>query len=146
MAKNEVTTATSHQVSIPAGGAAAMLRWYAQKLDDFETRNAALERRVQKMEDEAPIRQYQDHLLEKARRKRVVYLLGGKASAAYKDRALASSVFRAIMIEYRRKFGVPAYQETPKSQYDRAMHFYAGWEPDFELHEQIEKTNGGSRS
>lgn len=100
-----------------------------------------LENRLTKVEKEEPIRRYQDLLLEKQRKKRVVGLLGGKESAAYADRELTSKAFRAIMNEYRNKFGVAAYQDTAKQDYNRALKFYANWEPDYELHKAIQEAN-----
>ncbi|WP_127849462.1 ORF6C domain-containing protein [Lacticaseibacillus hulanensis] len=132
MADNEVVTIH------PGGGVTKAL---GKQVDQLSRKFGELMQRMDDIENTAPIRQYQDHLLEQSRRKRVVKLLGGKESKAYADTAVRASAFRSIMIEYRRKFGVAAYQDTPKKEFDRAQHFYANWEPDFELYERIQSAN-----
>lgn len=123
-----------------------MMALNLQVMSALMQKSAQTERRLDKIENDTPIRAYQDHLLENARRKRVVKLMGGKTSAAYLNRQLARKVFRAIMVDYRTRFGVEAYQDTPQSQFKRALRFYDQWEPDFELYSTIKQLNGDERN
>lgn len=130
--------ADSELVTIQPGNVTRVL---GKQVDQLSKKVLSLIQKIDNIENNTPIRQYQDHLLEQARRQRVVKLLGGKQSKAYADTAVRAAAFRAIMIEYRRKFGVAAYQDTPKKEFDRAQHFYVNWEPDFELYERIQAAN-----
>lgn len=125
----------------PEQRSVVMLQAMLQVVQMEGERSIRTEKRVDKLEEDAPIRAYQDHLLEKARRRRVVSLLGGKQSAAYQNQALARKMFRAIMVDYRNRFGVEAYQDTPRQEFRRALKFYDAWEPDFELHEAVTAEN-----
>lgn len=113
----------------------------ASQVDGLYQSVAQVNRRMDKAESEAPIVPKQKDELETQRLRRVVKLLGGKESAAYKDRAIASKTFRAIMVEYRKKFGVHRYDDTAKQDYNRAIEFYKNWLPDYELHQAIKKAN-----
>lgn len=145
MTSNELSAA--HSTSAPApSGPAALLQQLIEKFDGYEQKQAQLIHRVEKLENEAPIRHQQSHLLEKARKKRVITLLGGKESAAYQDAPLRAATFIAIMTEYKNKFGVAVYSETPRAQYDRATHFYAHWEPDYDLFQRIQDANNAPES
>jgi TolA-binding protein len=112
-----------------------------KQIEELSGQFDELDRRFKKLEHDQPLRTYQNRLLEKQRRKRVVNLCGGFKAPAYLQRDLSSRVFREIMVEYRQKFGVAAYQETRANQYDKAMQFYQHWQPDFELSQLIEQAN-----
>lgn len=145
MTTNDLSTTSSAPILAPTGPA-ALLEQLTQKFDGYDQKQAQLIRRIEKMENEAPIRHHQTMLLEKARKKRVIHLLGGKESAAYQNAPLRAATFRAIMTEYKNKFGVAVYGETPRAQYDRATRFYAHWEPDYDLFQRIQDANDAPES
>lgn len=139
--QNAVSLIAGDEKLTPAQRALKIQLLLSQQVDGLFQDVTLVKRQVDKLEREAPIKPYQNNELEKQRRRRVVKLLGGKDAPAYRNRQLAQRTFRAIMSEYRSKFGVARYQETSKDDYKRALEFYASWQPDFPLHTAIKKAN-----
>lgn len=119
----------------------AIAKHTLKALEELKEKYDQLDRRFNELEHNQQLRPYQNSLLEKERRRRVVAICGGYNAAAYQNRAIATQVFKAIMKEYRRKFGVASYQETKLNQFDKAAQFYQHWQPDFELQEVIDAAN-----
>ena len=138
---NEVALIAGDENLTPAQRGLKIQLLLAQQVDGIYQDVELVKRKLDKVEREAPVKPYQNSELEKQRRRRVVKLLGGKEAPAYQDRQLAQRVFRAIMAEYRSKFGVARYQETSKDDYKRALAFYASWQPDYQLHTAIKEAN-----
>ena len=67
--------------------------------------------------------------------------MGGKRSAAYKNRKLRDRVFRTIWRDYKDYFEIASYKDTPTTQFDEAIEYLGTWAPDTTLKMEIWKNN-----
>ena len=95
--------------------------------NEHEQRIEKLETKVQKVFDDAPINFVQQKRLEDTRKKRVIEVLGGYDSNAYKQ--MARKVFAACSRDVKRLFAIPRYNELPKADFEAAIDFIEGWSP-----------------
>lgn len=74
-------------------------------------------------------------------KKRVVEVLGGKESAAYKNRGICQRTFMDAYRELKRNFNVGRYKDIKRDQKSQAVAVANGYEPPLFLKEQIEQAN-----
>lgn len=77
----------------------------------------------------------------KARNKKVINLVGGKESNAYKDKQLVRKIYSSMFGVFREHFEVERYADLPMAQFDEAMDFVHNWYLPFELQTQVQKVN-----
>lgn len=77
----------------------------------------------------------------KARNKKVINLVGGKESNAYKDKQLVRKIYSSMFGAFREHFEVERYADLPMAQFDEAMDFVHNWYLPFELQTQVQKVN-----
>ncbi|KXT93894.1 ORF6C domain-containing protein [Streptococcus mitis] len=80
--------------------------------------------------------------LENLRRVKVIMALGGKDSQAYKDRSLASKVFRQAAKDFKEFFRIPRYDLLKKKDEERAFDYWKSWEPSHNTKMEIKTING----
>ena len=107
--------------------------------NEHEQRIEKLETKVQQAFDDAPINFVQQKRLEDARKKRVIEVLGGYDSNAYKQ--MARKVFAACSRDVKRLFSIPRYNELPKVDFEAAIEFIRGWTPDALTQHSIQLLN-----
>lgn len=95
---------------------------------EHEHRLEKLETKVQEVFDDAPINYVQQKKLEDVRKRQVIKVLGGYNSNAYTK--LARKVFAACSRDVKQLFSIPRYNELPKKDFDSALEFISGWQPD----------------
>lgn len=76
-----------------------------------------------------------------AKNNKVVPLLGGKESEAYKNKSLRTKIYKDIDKQLRREFGVNSYKAIKRSQCDLAVDIINRYELPFVLKEEIDNTN-----
>lgn len=111
--------------------------------NEHEQRIEKLETKVQKAFDDAPINFVQQKRLEDARKKRVIEVLGGYDSNAYKQ--MARKVFAACSRDVKRLFTIPRYNELPKADFEAAINFIEGWSPDAIITYEINALNSQTK-
>lgn len=77
----------------------------------------------------------------KKRNAKIINVLGGKKSNAYRDKNVRAKTYRALFSSYRETFDQDRYNDLPMKHYDKAVDFIANWYPPFELQQQIQSAN-----
>lgn len=86
-----------------------------------------IDTRVSKLENTMTIDYAQQENLNRCARERLVKILGGKESKAYKE--LSKKVFSSLWNKYKQVFNVNSYKNTAIKDYERAIDFILNWEP-----------------
>lgn len=73
--------------------------------------------------------------------KRVVLLLGGKESNAYRNKSLSKKVFMDAYRVLKHNFNVIRYKAIKRNQKSKAIEVIQKYEPPFFLAQQIESVN-----
>lgn len=76
-----------------------------------------------------------------AKNRKVVFLLGGKDSNAYKNASLRGKVYRDLEGQLRREFDVRSYKEIPRNQVDKALEIINKYELPLFLAELVAEEN-----
>ncbi|MBW3349871.1 Rha family transcriptional regulator [Limosilactobacillus reuteri] len=81
------------------------------------------------------------HAFTKKRNAKIIVVLGGKDSNAYRDKTIRAKTYRALFSSYRETFEQDRYNDLPMKHYDKAVDFIANWYPPFELQQEIRRAN-----
>ncbi|MGL4654892.1 MAG: Rha family transcriptional regulator [Sarcina sp.] len=95
------------------------LKLQYEVLDNHEERVLKIEKALESME----ITPLQRKNIQRAKSSKIIELLGGKKSNAYKDASFRSRVYAAINREYQDYFEVNSYEYTPKARFNEALEF-----------------------
>lgn len=106
----------------------------AQKVDN-------LTERMDKIELDLPILPIEADRITTAVKRKGVSVLGGKQSAAYKNRALRQSLYNNLYANLKYNFGCRSYKAIKRSQTDKAIEIVERYAPPFFLSEKIEAEN-----
>lgn len=94
---------------------------------------------VNMLKDTMRIDGVQEHKLQKYGRRKVVKVLGGKKSPAYKE--ISRSIFQLFWNEFKDHFMIPRYNELPKKDYEEAIRFIDLWQPNTSERLRIDAIN-----
>lgn len=130
--------AMEEKIKNPFAGASKEL----QAILMLDIRTKEMEDRVEHLENRTTIDYGQQRTLKKSGNKRVLEIVGGKKSAAYKDSSLRTQVYSALWNEFTEFFGINSYNNTFIKDYDRALQYVPLWNPPNNLMRQIEQANG----
>lgn len=130
--------AMEEKIKNPFAGASKEL----QAILMLDIRTKEMEDRVEHLENRITIDYGQQRTLKKAGNKRVLEIVGGKKSAAYKDSSLRTQVYSALWNEFTEFFEINSYNNTFIKDYDRALQYVPLWNPPNNLMRQIEQANG----
>lgn len=81
------------------------------------------------------------HSFSKKRNAKIINVLGGKKSNAYRDKNIRAKTYRALFSSYRETFDQDRYNDLPMKDFDKAVDFVNNWYPPFELQQEIRQTN-----
>lgn len=81
------------------------------------------------------------HTFTKKRNAKIVVVLGGKNSNAYRDKTIRAKTYRALFSSYRETFDQDRYNDLPMKDFDKAVDFVNNWYPPFELQQEIRRAN-----
>ena len=109
-------------------------------LDNAERINK-VEQDLQDFKNDMPLLGIECQKITWAKNHKVVPLLGGKESEAYKNKSLRTKIYKDIDKQLRREFGVNSYKAIKRSQCDLAVDIINHYELPFVLKEEIENTN-----
>lgn len=97
---------------------------------------------VDYLKNEQPVNPSICLALEKLRKQKVVSLLGGKNSQAYRDRHFAQSVFSQAAKDFKDYFRIPRYDLLKRKDEERAFDYWNSWEPSANTKLEIKARNG----
>lgn len=116
-----------------------------KKVADVGNKVETLEDRFNKFEEELPMLPDDADEVHDALNKRVVFLLGGGQSNAYKDKSLTKKVFIDAYRVLKYNFGVTRYKAIKRNQKSKALQVIEEYKPPVFLAEQIETANAQQR-
>lgn len=95
--------------------------------------------RIEKLENNMTIDYSQQEELRTSAVKKVLLILGGKNTPAYRE--LNKKAFSSIWRDYKRIMEVNSYKNTPVKMFESARKIITDWEPDRELELMIKGAN-----
>lgn len=96
---------------------------------------------LQEFKKDMPLLALECQKITKAKNQKVVPLLGGKDSPAYKDNSIRQQVYSDIDAQLRREFGVNTYKVIKRNQCDLAVKIINEYELPMYLKDQIDSSN-----
>lgn len=96
---------------------------------------------LQEFKKDMPLLALECQKITKAKNQKVVPLLGGKNTPAYKDNSLRQLVYSDIDAQLRREFGVSTYKAIKRNQCDLAVKIINEYELPMYLKDQIDTEN-----
>lgn len=96
---------------------------------------------LQEFKRDMPLLALECQKITKAKNQKVVPMLGGKDSPAYKDNSLRQLVYSDIDAQLRREFGVNTYKAIKRSQCDVALKIINEYELPMYLKDHIDAEN-----
>lgn len=119
------------------------LKLQYQVLDEHEHKLDDVTQRVGVIEDRMTIETGNQKILCDLVNKKVIAILGGKDTPAYKE--LGNKAFRQCWKDYKNKLGVASYKDTPLKDFDLGKKIIIDWEPNRELELMIKGCNSQIR-
>jgi hypothetical protein len=129
-----VPQTTAGQIQLLAKGHTEL----AEKVD-------SIDKDLQNFKQELPLLAIDCQKITKAKNIKVVDLLGGVHSNAYKDRGLRSKVYRDLERQLNREFDVTSYKAIKRNQVDKAVEIINNYTLPLFLLENIEVENAQMR-
>ena len=96
---------------------------------------------LQEFKRDMPLLALECQKITKAKNQKVVPLLGGKNTPAYKDNSLRQLVYSDIDSQLRREFGVNTYKAIKRNQWDVAIKIINEYELPMYLKDRIDDAN-----
>ena len=112
-----------------------------QELKKLKESQSVLSADVDYLKNEQPVNPSICLALEKMRKKKVVELLGGKDSQAYKDRKFAQSVFSQAAKDFKEYFRIPRYDLLKRKDEEQAFDYWDSWQPSANTKLEIKARN-----
>ena len=120
---------------------AEQIQILAQGNIELEQKIDSVDKDLQEFKREMPLLAIECQQITEAKNKKVVPLLGGKDSNAYKNASLRGKVYRDLEGQLRREFGVTSYKAIRRNQTSKALEIISDYELPLCLKEQIEDEN-----
>ena len=108
-----------------------MLELQFEVLKDHEKKLIEVDEKVANLENTMTIDYGQQEVIQRIAKERLVDVLGGKDTPAYKE--LSKKVFSNLWKRYKQVFHVASYKDTAKKDYEAAIDYIKKWEPNKEL-------------
>lgn len=113
-----------------------------QELKKLKEGQSVLSADVDYLKNEQPVNPSICLALEKLRKQKVISLLGGKNSQAYRDRHFAQSVFSQAAKDFKDYFRIPRYDLLKRKDEERAFDYWNSWDPSANTKLEIKARNG----
>lgn len=133
----EPPTSVAGQIQLLAQGNVELNK----RVDEVQDKTDKLAERFEKFEKELPLMPNEADLLREAVNKRVMSILGGKESKAYKNRSIVNTIFGDAYRNLKRNFDVRKYNCIKRSQIEIALKIAEEYVPPVYLAERIEQAN-----
>ena len=108
---------------------------------ELEKKMDRIDKDLQDFKKDLPLLAVECERITKAVGEKGTDVLGGKNSAAYRDKSLRSRVFRDIHNEAKRQFGVNTYKAIRRSQCDIAVGIIENYKLPYALEEEVKNVN-----
>lgn len=129
---------TQEQITLIAQGTTELY----QRVEGVESEVGTVKAEIEALRDELPLFPSEADKIKNAVNKRVVEILGGKESNAYKDNSLCRKVFINCYQNLKGNFeGIGKYTEIKRKYRHEALRIVERYEPPFFLAQQIESAN-----
>lgn len=135
--KQEPPTSVAGQIQLLAQGNVELNK----RVDEVQDKTDKLAERFDKFEKELPLMPNEADLLREAVNKRVMHILGGKESKAYKNRSIVNTIFGDAYRNLKRNFDVRKYNCIKRSQIEIALKIAEEYVPPVYLAELIQQEN-----
>lgn len=112
-----------------------LLKLQYKALEDHEQRFEKIEKRLDSLE----INPHQKRAIQKAKSKRVLELLGGRKSAAYKNASLRAKVYADMGRQYNNYFDISEYAYTPRNRFKEALELIYSYNLTIELSMEVKQ-------
>lgn len=96
---------------------------------------------LQEFKRDMPILGIEESRITGAVRKKGTDCLGGKDTAAYKNKSLRGKIYSDIYSQLKREFGVGSYKAIKRNQSEKAISIIKEYEMPFVLSEQVKELN-----
>ncbi len=110
-------------------------------LKEVDAKVEAVNTDLQEFKKEMPLLGVEESRITCAVQKKGVKCLGGKDSAAYRDKSIRSKVYADIYRQLKREFGVTSYKAIKRSQCDHAVRIIERYETPYVIAEKIKSLN-----
>lgn len=120
---------------------AEQIQLLAQGNVELEEKIEAVNDDLQEFKKDMPLLALECQKITKAKNQKVVPLLGGKNSPAYKDNSVRQQVYSDIDAQLRREFGVNTYKAIKRNQCDLAVKIINEYELPMYLKDRIDTEN-----
>lgn len=138
MPKQENAGDVQGQIKLLAQGTTELY----QRVDAVDSKVDGVKAEIEALRDELPLFPSEADKIKNAVNKRVVEILGGKESNAYKDKSLSKKVFINCYQTLKGNFEeIGKYTEIKRKYRHEALKIVEKYEPPFFLAEQIEAAN-----
>lgn len=108
---------------------------------ELEQKIDAVSKDLQEFKEDMPLLAVECEKITKAKNRKVVPLMGGKESNAYKYNSLRGKVYSDVDSQLKREFGVTTYKAIKRNQCDLAVSIIEKYELPMSLEEEIKNTN-----
>lgn len=122
-----------------------LLELHYKAIKQVDKRVDSLEDRFNTFEKSLPLLPNEADEVSNAVKKRVVEILGGKESNAYRNRCICQKAFKDAYRELKRNFDCSRYKDIKREQKDKAVELAGMYVPPLYLKEQIEQANAQMR-
>lgn len=122
-----------------------LLELHYEAIKHVDKRVDSLEDRFNEFEKSLPLLPNEADEVSGAVKKRVVEILGGKESNAYRNRGICQKAFKDAYRELKRNFDCSRYKDIKREQKDKAVELAGMYAPPLYLKEQIEQANAQMR-
>lgn len=107
----------------------------------LDKRSQEFDQRITKIENNSTVDYGQQRTLSKLGNRVALRILGGKDSAAYRNKSLRSKVYSQLWNDFKDYFQVNSYSNTLIKDYDQAIDYINGWSLFGGLLREVEETN-----
>lgn len=107
----------------------------------IDERTQKMETRLNQLENNMTIDYGQQLSIQNAGKARALQFLGGKESAAYRDKSIRQKAFSAIWKDVKEYFNVDSYKNIRATELDKAIEFIRGWSMSGRLCREVELIN-----
>ena len=108
-------------------------------LKEHDKRFEEVDEKIEVLSNSMTIDYGQQEVIHRIAKERVVVVLGGKDTPAYRE--ISKKVFSNLWKRYKQVFHVASYKDTAKKDYEEAIKYIEKWEPSKELGYMITGAN-----
>ena len=101
----------------------------------------SVDKDLQEFKQGMPVLALECERITKAKNNKIVKLLGGKDSNAYKNRSLRSKAYSDIDKQLRREFGITTYKAIKRNQCDKAIEIINNYQLPMVLEDEVKNHN-----